>query len=87
MSKITNIETGKSENVDEGKLITKAAEKIGVPFGCQEGVCGTCRIDVMEGEENLSELTEPEISLGRDKSHRLACQCKIKEGDIKIKIS
>ncbi|MFZ1970696.1 MAG: 2Fe-2S iron-sulfur cluster binding domain-containing protein [Candidatus Nanoarchaeia archaeon] len=83
---IINSDTGKSEELKEGELITKAAEKIGVPFGCQEGVCGTCMIELIEGENNLSELTKPEIYLKRNKKHRLACQCRIKNGDIKIRI-
>jgi len=41
-------------------------------------------LHVVEGKENLSELTEEEKDLGRDKEHRLACQCKIKEGEVKI---
>lgn len=87
MPKITNVENGKSEEVKEGELIRGAVEKIGVPFGCEEGICGTCMIDVIEGENNLSELTEQEKDLMRDKKHRLACQCKIKKGEVKIKIS
>ena len=64
--------------------IRKASEEIGVPFNCRNGTCGTCMIDIVSGEENLSELTEQEEILGRDRKHRLACQCKINEGDVEI---
>ena len=74
----------KSEKVKEGKNIRDACEKLGVPFNCKDGICGTCMIDVLEGEENLSELTEQENDLARDKTHRLACQCQLKKGKIKI---
>jgi ferredoxin len=84
MSKITNTKTGKSEEINEGERIKNTAEKLGVPFGCDEGICGTCIIDITEGEDNLSELTEPEKDLMRDKKHRLACQCRIKKGEVKI---
>ena len=85
--KITNAKTGKSEKVAEGELIRPAAEKLGIPFGCEEGICGTCMIDIIEGEENLSELTEAEKDLMRDGKHRLACQCRMKKGDVKFEMS
>lgn len=87
MAKITNEETGESETLEEGKPIRDAAEKIGVPFGCEEGICGTCMISILEGEDNLSELTEAEKDLMRDKKHRLACQCKIKNGEVKFELN
>lgn len=87
MPKITNSETGKSENLKEGEPIRNAVEKLGVPFGCEEGICGTCMIDVLEGENNLSDLTDQEKDLMRDKKHRLACQCRIKGGEVKFRMS
>jgi len=41
-------------------------------------------IDVLEGEENLSLLTGAEKLLKRDRQNRLACQCKIEKGGVKI---
>lgn len=72
--------------VQDGELIKDAAEQLGVPFSCRNGLCGTCMIDIEDGEENLSELTPEEIDMGRDRTHRLACQCKIKQGIVRIKI-
>lgn len=86
MAKVTNIKSGKSEEVSNGEGIRHACEKLGVPFGCEEGICGTCMIDIHEGEENLSDLTEQEKDLMRDKKHRLACQCKIKKGEVKFEM-
>jgi ferredoxin len=43
-------------------------------------------IDVLDGEDNLSELTEQEKDLMRNKKHRLACQCKIKKGEVKFEM-
>ena len=86
MAKVTDVKTGKSEEVKNGDDIREACEKLGVPFGCEEGICGTCMIDVVEGENNLSELTEQEKDLMRDKKHRLACQCKIKKGEVKFEM-
>ena len=84
MSRIINARTGKSIELKEGDSIRESVEKLGVPFGCEDGICGTCMIDIIEGDENLSELTEQEKDLMRDRKHRLACQCKIKKGDVKI---
>lgn len=60
-----------------------------VPFSCSSGVCGTCLIDVDSGMENLNEKNEQEDitlqTLGAKENQRLACQCKIKCGEIKIK--
>ncbi|MBL8693581.1 MAG: (2Fe-2S)-binding protein [Planctomycetes bacterium] len=55
--------------------------KAKVPFGCRNGVCGTCEVIVMSGSENLSPVVAPEKetieSFGIPKGHRLACQVKV----------
>ena len=84
MAKITDKNTGKSIKIANSKPIKEACKKLGVPFSCEEGICGSCMIDIVEGEENLSQLTQEEKDMGRDRKHRLACQCKIKKGEIKI---
>jgi len=51
------------------------------------GICSTCRIRVIEGDENLSARTFKEKEMAEirkwDPSIRLACQCKA-NGDVKI---
>ncbi len=84
MPKIISSKTNKSREVPENGKIQEACEELGVPFNCTNGICGTCMIDIISGKENLSELTEQEEDLGRDKEHRLACQCRIKKGDVRI---
>lgn len=84
MSIIKNFKTKKEIEVSDGKPIKESCEKLGVPFGCQEGVCGSCMIEIVEGYENLSELTPEEENFGRDKEHRLACQCKVNQGNVTI---
>lgn len=70
----------------DGSPIAEACEQAGVPFACTEGVCGTCVIEIKEGKENLSKPTqEEEDFLGEGTSEeRLACQCRIKCGKVKI---
>ncbi|MGA8163592.1 MAG: 2Fe-2S iron-sulfur cluster-binding protein [Waddliaceae bacterium] len=84
--------TLKFDNTDEqvdlpdGSPIAEVCEEAGVPFACTEGVCGTCVIEVKEGKENLSTPTqEEEDFLGEGTcDERLACQCKIKQGEVTI---
>jgi ferredoxin len=70
--------------VQDGGKIIEACETLGVPFGCEQGTCGTCQIEIAEGEDNLTELSDAEEDMGMDKKNRLACQCRIKEGTVKI---
>lgn len=70
----------------DGSEIQEACEEAGVPFACTEGVCGTCVVEVSDGMDNLNAFNEAEEDfLGELDSERLACQCKIKGGCVKIK--
>lgn len=74
----------KEEEINEGDALIDACEKLGVQFGCTNGVCGTCKIEIISGSKNLSKLTEAEKELGADNKNRFACQCKMGGGNIKI---
>lgn len=76
---------GKVVQIPDGEAIKEYARELGVPFGCEHGVCGTCQIDIVSGEENLNELNEAEEDMGRDRTHRLTCQCKILKGNVEIR--
>jgi ferredoxin len=78
--------TGDEHPIQDGEGIAECCEEAGVPFACTEGVCGTCVIEVVEGAENLSEPTQEERDfLGEDTcGERLACQCRIKKGNVTI---
>lgn len=82
MAKLTNSSTEESKELPDGSEIRDTAEELGVPFGCRDGICGTCMIDIKKGADNLTELTEEEHDMMRDKEHRLACQCRIKSGEV-----
>ena len=84
MAKLIYKKTGVEKDVEDGEKIKIGAEELGVLFGCEDGLCGTCMIDVVSGENNLSEITQAEKDLERDLKHRLACQCKIKKGKVVI---
>ena len=86
MPKLIFENTGEERELDEDSPIAEACEEAGVPFACTEGVCGTCVVDVVEGMDNLSPFTQEEKDfLGEQNCERLACQCKIKNGNVKIK--
>jgi len=86
MAKLIFEETDEIHELEDGSRIQEVCEEAGVPFACTEGICGTCVIEVTEGMENLSEFTlEEEDFLGELDEERLACQCKIMGGIVKIK--
>ena len=67
--------------------IKEAARELGTPFGCEHGQCGTCRIKILEGYDNLEPLNEQELNMGlQDSPFRLACQCRLKCGEVKREI-
>ncbi|WP_163576219.1 2Fe-2S iron-sulfur cluster-binding protein [Halomonas faecis] len=50
-----------------------------IPFRCKQGICGSCRIQIIEGGENASSPSKEEsdflMRLGHDTDNtRLACQ-------------
>ena len=76
---------GNEREVPDGFPIIPQCEQLGVTFGCQDGICGTCIVVVEEGMENLSEKNQAEIDMGLEANQRLACQCKVKQGVVKLK--
>ena len=84
MANIKSVKEGKEVMVPDGDPIRESCKELEVPFNCEDGVCGTCAIEVVEGQENLSDLTEKEEFLDKDRKNRLACQCKINSGNISI---
>lgn len=86
MGKLIFEDTNEEIEIADGEPIATACEEAGVPFACTEGVCGTCVIEVKEGMENLSQFTqEEEDFLGELDNERLACQCKLMGGCVKVK--
>lgn len=85
MGKLIFADLDEEYEVADGDPIAPACEEAGVPFACTEGVCGTCVIEVKEGMNNLSSFTQEEKDfLGEPGCERLACQCKLNKGNVKI---
>lgn len=86
MGKLIFDHTEEEKTVPDGESIITACEEVGVPFACTEGVCGTCIIEITKGMENLSTFTQEEKDfLGDMDRERLACQCKLLHGSVRIK--
>lgn len=86
MAKLVFENTGEEKEVADDASIQEICEEAGVPFACTEGVCGTCVVEVTEGMEHLSDFTQEEKDfLGEQDFERLACQCRVKGGCVKIK--
>lgn len=73
---------GKFKDLEEGEPILSACEALGVPFGCQAGSCGTCVIVVESGMDNLHPMNHLEEDMGLRGNERLACQARIKGGEV-----
>ncbi len=91
----------KKFEVNEGELIWDELDRLGtkLPAGCLAGSCGTCRINVLEGEESLAPkgaietetvnhlMDQYKKKYGEDylkgKTIRLACRARVK-GNLKF---
>jgi ferredoxin len=86
MAKLVFLNNNIEVDVQDGSELEPPCEKQGIPFACSEGICGSCVIEIIEGMENLNDFTDAELDFfGEKGSERLACQCKINQGTVKIK--
>jgi len=78
-----SIEVGKGSNLRRALLLAGMTPHQGLyrPLNCQGmGLCGTCSVRVVQGEENLSPPTKMEqVNLRRPLAHgyRLSCQTRV----------
>ena len=75
---------GRELEINDHGPIKEGAREIGVPFGCEDGLCGSCIIEVEEGMENLNKRNDKEEDMGLEVNQHLACQGNIKTGIVKI---
>jgi ferredoxin len=62
-----------------------------VPFSCRSASCGTCRLDVLEGEGLLEPPADDELDVldifGDDpRARRLACQARVRQGPGRLRV-
>ena len=78
-------EDGQEREIKDGEKIKEAIEEMGVLIACADGTCGVCKVEVLEGMENLNKINEAEKDMGCENNERLGCQCTIRKGKVKIK--
>lgn len=72
----------------EGDTLLQAALRagIGLPYECCSGGCGSCKVELIEGDvENLWELAPGLHERDRRRNRLLACQCRA-TGPLRIKV-
>jgi phenol hydroxylase P5 protein len=78
---------GVTIEVKEGQTILDAALRQGVylPHACGHGLCGTCKVDVLEGEVEIGEEASSFalMDVERDEGKCLTC-CSVPESDLVI---
>lgn len=77
---------GVEREVPDNSRIQEECEEMGMPFGCTEGICGTCRCEVVSGMENLEPRNDKEEDMDLEGNERLACQCVIKTGTVEFTV-
>ena len=89
MPRVTFADQGKAAEFSTGKTLLSCAMDMGVQIShvCGgDGACGTCRIEVVGGWDNLSPPTPDETYKEIEPPHRLSCQCKLL-GDVVVKVA
>ena len=75
---------GKETEIFENENPYSKFEELGVNFSCFNGICGTCKMKVKKGMENINPKTEEEGEFPLAEDERLACQCHKLKGDIGV---
>ena len=87
MAKLINTESQQEIELPDNSVLIPKAEDVGVIFACQDGMCTSCRMEIIDGMNNLTEMTQNEKDNTLGKNERLACQCRIKKGVVKMRIA
>ncbi|MEW6748529.1 MAG: 2Fe-2S iron-sulfur cluster-binding protein [Candidatus Micrarchaeota archaeon] len=88
MAKVHIKNEDKTVELPDGASLADLDGKCGVLFACKAGSCGSCKVKVVKGMENLEAPNDVEqaglSTFGSDPSERLLCMCKIKKGEITV---
>ena len=82
----------KNENFEieapDGAQVMNYVRATNMPFGCENGDCGVCVCSVSKGVENVGKRNQKEeetlTRIGAYPSQRLACQLRVKKGEIEL---
>ena len=90
MPKLTFLVSGQSHDVPAGTSFLEFCQENDPPhdFGCTVGSCGTCRLEIVEGADNVNATTDEEretVEMSTDcEGARLGCQLVI-QGDVSVR--
>ena len=90
MPKITFEATGQVAEVANGSRVLDYCEVNDTPvaFGCRQGRCGTCVVEMLDGADQVNPRSNEEMNTLEGRAHpenlRLCCQLTV-NGDIKIR--
>ena len=93
MPKVTITTDNKTFDVPENYALIDMCEDYdtSILFGCRDGACGACMVKVLKGAENLNQMKDDERdfleTMGAAPNERLACQCRVKGGDVVLEVS
>ena len=89
MPRVTFADAGKSGEFPAVRTLLSIAGELEVLVShvCGgDGACGTCRIEVVEGWDQLTPETPDETYKELEPPHRLSCQAKLM-GDVIVKVA
>lgn len=90
MPKVTFLKNDTVLECEPGTSFLDLCQENGAPheFGCTVGSCGTCRLEIVEGAENVNPQTDEEretVEMCTDvEGARLGCQLTI-QGDLSVR--
>lgn len=92
-ARLAILPAGVKVEIPAGTWLLEAVEQAGVQpgFGCLNGACGACAVEVVKGASGLDSPSAGELatlqrrSLSAD-NHRLACCARIRGGEVTIRI-
>jgi len=89
MPRVIFVDEGKSAEFAAGQTLLASALDMNVRIShvCGgDGACGTCRVEVVAGWDNLTPPTPDETYKELEAPHRLSCQAKL-TGDVIVKVA
>lgn len=89
MPRVTFADEGKTAEFPAGRTLLSCAKEMQVRIAnvCGgDGACGTCRVSVEQGWENLTPPTPDETYKELEPPYRLSCQSKL-IGDVIVKVA
>jgi len=89
MPRVTFADEGTNGEFAAGRTLLSIAKELQVRISSVcggDGACGTCRISVVEGWDNMTAPTPDETYKELEAPYRLACQAKL-TGDVVVMVA